>query len=157
MKKQIITLNENQLNNLVNKMVTESVKNILKENEYTECGVWDILDELKEYMSSDDILSRLIGRLAPLQARDFLNDIKRVELGDILDNENENIFETKTKKQPKRGTIGYGDGRVDATEDGVDKYGNPMYKVKKSPSIKGRKCKDGNVRVQAFDFLPYKN
>lgn len=38
MKKQIIKLNESQLNDLVTKMVTESVKHILKENEYTECG-----------------------------------------------------------------------------------------------------------------------
>ena len=45
--------------------------------------------------------------------------------------------------------------RVEATEDGVDKCGNPMYRVKNAPSKAGRRCKDGSRRVQAFDFRPY--
>lgn len=153
LKENKISLSESDIMYMVN----ESMKKVLKENEYSECGVWDILDELKQYMSSDDILACLIGRLAPLQARDFLNDIKRTELGDVIDDEN--IFETKNKrkKQPKTGTIEWGNDRVEATEDGVDKYGNPMYKVKNAPSKAGRKCKDGSRRVQAFDFLPYKD
>ena len=61
----------------------------------------------------------------------------------------------EVRKQPKKGTIEWGDDRVEATEDGVDKYGNPMYRVKNAPSKAGRKCKDGSRRVQAFDFLPY--
>ena len=61
----------------------------------------------------------------------------------------------EVRKQPKTGTIEWGDDRVEATEDGVDKYGNPMYRVKNAPSKAGHKCKDGSRRVQAFDFLPY--
>lgn len=67
----------------------------------------------------------------------------------------EAVKEVRRKKEPKRGTIEWKDGkRIDAVEDGVDKYGNPMYRVKDG-SAGGRKCKDGSCRVQAFDFLPY--
>ena len=34
-----------------------------------------------------------------------------------------------------------------------DKNGNPMYKVN-DPSIKGRRCKDGSIRVQHYNFKP---
>ena len=67
----------------------------------------------------------------------------------------EAISEIRKKKEPKVGTIEWGDKRVEATEDGVDKYGNPMYRVKNAPSKAGRKTKDGSRRVQAFDFIPY--
>ena len=61
----------------------------------------------------------------------------------------------EVRKKPKKGTIEWGKDRVEATEDGVDKYGNPMYRVKNAPSKAGHKCKDGSRRVQAFDFSPY--
>ena len=63
------------------------------------------------------------------------------------------LSEARQKRSVRTGTIEMNGEHIRATEDGVDKYGNPMYKVK-HPSIKGRKTKDGYTRVQHFNFKP---
>ena len=65
-------------------------------------------------------------------------------------------MEFKRAKKTLRGVIEWEDGKfIPAVEDGVDRYGNVMYKVK-DLSIKGRRCKDGSIRVQSFRFWPDK-
>ena len=89
-------------------------------------------------------------------AKNRLN-ISESKLNNIIKESVKKVL-NEAKKNPKRqGTIEWGDDRVNATEDGVDKYGNPMYRVKNAPSNAGRKCKDGSRRVQAFDFRPNKD
>lgn len=63
------------------------------------------------------------------------------------------INESRKKREPRKGTIELNGKHIDAVEDGLDKYGNPMYKVN-DPSIKGRRCKDGSIRVQHYNFKP---
>lgn len=77
-QEQTMKLNESQLRNIIK----ESIKNVLKEN--TE-NVWDLLEDMKQYMSSDDILSRLISRIGEYPALKYLEDIKNVEIGDTDD------------------------------------------------------------------------
>lgn len=43
--------------------------------------IWDTLDKLKEKMSVDDILSRLIGRIGADAALKYLKDIEMTEFG----------------------------------------------------------------------------
>lgn len=43
--------------------------------------IWDTLDNLKEKMSVDDILSRLIGRIGADAALKYLKDIEMTEFG----------------------------------------------------------------------------
>jgi hypothetical protein len=74
--KKTIRLSESELHNLIK----ESVRKVLKEN--TEYSVWDLLDEMKEYMSDYDILARLISRIGEDVAMDMLTDIKAIEIGD---------------------------------------------------------------------------
>jgi hypothetical protein len=70
----------------------------------------------------------------------------------------EALNEIRSKKQPKTGKIQNKEGKwIDATEDGQDKYGNPMYRTKDSSITYGRKCKDGSRRVQDFNFRPNVN
>lgn len=62
------------------------------------------------------------------------------------------------KKTRRSGKIQNKEGEwVDATEDGRDKYGNPMYRTKDSSITYGSKCKDGSRRVQDFNFRPNVN
>ena len=69
----------------------------------------------------------------------------------------ESIDEYK-KKMRRSGKIQNKEGEwVDATEDGQDKNGNPMYRTKDSSITYGRKCKDGSRRVQDFNFRPNVN
>lgn len=56
-------------------------------------------------------------------------------------------------RQPRKGTIELNGKHIDAVEDSLDKNGNPMYKVN-DHSIKGRRCKDGSIRVQHYNFKP---
>ena len=56
MKKQIIKLNESQLNDLVTKMVTESVKHILKE---AENGGWVV--DSSEAQEAYNLFANAIG------------------------------------------------------------------------------------------------
>lgn len=66
----------------IKQIIRESIKQVLIENEYTKQGVWDLVEELKQYMDSDDILSRLIARLDPRQVVEILKEIKAIEIGD---------------------------------------------------------------------------
>lgn len=79
--KQIVKLTENDLH----KLIKESVKKVLKENTYTEYGVWDLVDELKQIMNTEDILIRLIARISPIEAKHMLEDILSVEGPDYSD------------------------------------------------------------------------
>ena len=45
--------------------------------------VYDLLDEMKDVMSVEDILARLINKLDPRTAFEYLQDIKNVEIGDL--------------------------------------------------------------------------
>ena len=76
--KKAIKIKESKLINIIK----ESIKNVLKEG--TE-NVWDLLEEMKQYMSSDDILARLISRIGEYPALKYLEDIKNVEIGDTDD------------------------------------------------------------------------
>lgn len=75
--KQKIRLTESELHNIIK----ESVINVL--NEDSTPNVWDVLEELKEYMSCDDIIARIISRIGDYEALKIFNDIKNVELDSI--------------------------------------------------------------------------
>ena len=137
-----IKLTENKLKQIV----AESVKNILSE------------------AISPDYRSAL----KQLFAKSFgnLDDNEKQYLYDLLSNEtwetvyvalgvleSNRINESRKKREPRRGTIELNGKHIDAVEDGMDKNGNPMYKVN-DPSIKGRRCKDGSIRVQHYNFKP---
>lgn len=74
-------VNEKQLR----KLIQESITNILKESGPNHAQksiiIWDTLDNLKEKMSADDILSRLIGRIGADAALKYLKDIEMTEFG----------------------------------------------------------------------------
>lgn len=95
-----------------------------------------------------------------------LNDNEKAFLSDLLNNEpwetiytalnilgQNRVNESHKKREPRKGTIELNGKHIDAVEDGLDKNGNPMYKVN-DPSIKGRRCKDGSIRVQHYNFKP---
>lgn len=95
-----------------------------------------------------------------------LDDNEKQFLYDLLNNEpwetiyialgvleSNRINESRKKREPRKGTIELNGKHIDAVEDGLDKNGNPMYKVN-DPSIKGRRCKDGSIRVQHYNFKP---
>lgn len=81
--KQRIKLTESQLY----KLIQETVKDVLKEDKiensinesYNQYGVWDLIDELKEVMSAEDILTRVIARIPPIEAKRMLEDILSIE------------------------------------------------------------------------------
>lgn len=88
--KQRIRLTESQLN----RVIKESVRSILRENENIPMGqsdVWDLLEQMKECMSCEDILSRLIARTP--NAYEVLEDIFNVECGDYIDEEEDEDYE----------------------------------------------------------------
>jgi hypothetical protein len=74
-------VNEKQLR----KLIQESITNILQESGPNHAQksiiIWDTLDNLKEKMSADDILSRLIGRIGADAALKYLKDIEMTEFG----------------------------------------------------------------------------
>ena len=78
--KQRIRLTERQLN----RVIKESVIRTLRESEESN-AVWDLLEQMKECMSCEDILARLIARTPNAYAT--LQDIFNVECGDNFDNE----------------------------------------------------------------------
>ena len=93
--KNTIRLTESELHNLIK----ESVRKVLKKN--TEYSVWDLLDEMKEYMSDYDILARLINRIGEDVAMDMLTDIKAIEIGDnddtLTEGQGWNFFKSNHK------------------------------------------------------------
>lgn len=46
---------------------------------YNQYGVWDLVDTLKEVMSAEDILTRIIARISPIEAKHMLEDILSIE------------------------------------------------------------------------------
>ena len=140
--KKTIKLNEQQLT----KVIKESVRQVLKEEIST-----DYRNALKQ------VLNKSFSNL---------NDNEKQFLYDLLNNEtwetiyialgvleSNRINESRNKREPRKGTIELNGKHIDAIEDGLDKNGNPMYKVN-DPSIKGRRCKDGSIRVQHYNFKP---
>lgn len=76
--KQKIRLTESDLH----KIIQETVKEVLSESineSYNQYGVWDLIDELKEVMSAEDILTRIIARISPIEAKHMLEDILSIE------------------------------------------------------------------------------
>jgi hypothetical protein len=74
--KKNIRLTESDLH----KIVKTSVKKILKEEHYQQGNVWNVLSELSEVMSYEDILSRLISRIGEEASYKYLMDIKSIEM-----------------------------------------------------------------------------
>lgn len=89
--KQRVKLTESQLYKLIQETVKDAIMKDAKEkgylygykkgvNEsYNQYGVWDLIDELKEVMSAEDILNRIIARISPIEAKRMLEDILSIE------------------------------------------------------------------------------
>ncbi len=76
-------INESQLK----KIIKESIQSILKENQEAYLPVWDLLEDMKQYMSVEDILARLISRIGPDAAVRYLQDIKSSEIDPYMESE----------------------------------------------------------------------
>lgn len=86
MKKQLVRLTESELN----KIIKESVRNILKENQYDfETQTWSMLEQVKECLGADDLcnrlISRLVGQIDWKGAYLTLQDIYNQECGSEMD------------------------------------------------------------------------
>jgi hypothetical protein len=113
-------INESQLR----KIIKESVKSILRENYEEYSPVWDMIEDMKQYISVEDILARLISKIGPDAAVRYLQDIKSTEIDPYMESEEEQINEsdffdnanTKPQKEkfmwPKTGEINIG-GQLD--------------------------------------------
>ena len=137
----------------------------------TESKLKQIVAKSVKKMLNESISTDYHNTLKELLTKSFstLNENEKQFLYDLLNNEPwetiytaletlkpynpNNVNEGKKSQQPRKGTIELNGKNIDATEDGLDRYGNPMYKVS-DPSIKGRRCKDGTVRVQHYNFKP---
>jgi len=76
MKKTNI-LRENELKQIISK----TVRTVLKESfSNSNEEVWNILEELEQYMDDKAILLRLISRIGFYNALQMLNDIKETEI-----------------------------------------------------------------------------
>lgn len=76
-------INESQLR----KIIKESVKSILRENYEEYSPVWDMIEDMKQYISVEDILARLISKIGPDAAVRYLQDIKTVEIDPYMESE----------------------------------------------------------------------
>ena len=88
MKKQLVRLTESDLNNIIK----ESVRNILKENQYDfENQTWNMLEQVKACLGADDLcnrlVSRLVGQIDWKGAYLTLQDIYNQECGGVMDEE----------------------------------------------------------------------
>jgi hypothetical protein len=74
-----IKISESKLKQIIN----ESVRRTLRESseDYNRFGVWDLVEELKEYLGADDLINRICGRMDPMTLSKMLRDIKSVEIG----------------------------------------------------------------------------
>lgn len=72
----VMKINESQLR----KIIQESVQSILRENYEEYSPVWDMIEDMKQYISVEDILARLISKIGPDAAVRHLQDIKTVEI-----------------------------------------------------------------------------
>lgn len=62
------------------RIVKKSVNRIIRESEFDSSeSVWDVLNELEEYMDDRDIIARLISRIGEDRALLILKDINSVE------------------------------------------------------------------------------
>lgn len=62
------------------RIVKKSVNRIIRESEFDSSeSVWDVLNELEEYMDDMDIIARLISRIGEDRALLILKDINSVE------------------------------------------------------------------------------
>lgn len=62
------------------RIVKKSVNRIIRESEFDSSeSVWDVLNELEEYMDDRDIIARLISRIGEDSALLILKDINSVE------------------------------------------------------------------------------
>lgn len=156
-KKQVIRLTESDLHNIIK----ESVSQILLERNVGEKGMTDdeaINRRLENFIDDyDDVYGDSIYNDEQENYRNKMNQKRllkhRLTQNHELDEMVNRLSEGKKKQKPRTGTIEMNGEHIRATEDGLDKYGNPMYKVK-HPSIKGRKTKDGYTRVQHYNFKP---
>ncbi len=74
--RRIIKLTEGDLR----KIVKKSVNRIIRESEFDSSeSVWDVFNELEEYMDDRDIIARLISRIGEDRALLILKDINSVE------------------------------------------------------------------------------
>lgn len=85
-----IKISESKLKQIIN----ESVRKTLRESseDYNRFGVWDLVEELKEYLGADDLINRICGRMDPMTLSKMLRDIKSVEIGD---NDDEIVSESE--------------------------------------------------------------
>ena len=75
MKKNI--LRENELKQIISK----TVRRVLKESfSNSNEEVWNVLEELEQYMDDNTILTHLISRIGLYDALQMLNDIKETEI-----------------------------------------------------------------------------
>ena len=64
----------------LHRIVKKSVNRIIRESEFDSSeSVWDVLNELEEYMDDRDIIARLISRIGEDRALLILKDINSVE------------------------------------------------------------------------------
>ena len=76
MKKTNI-LRENELKQIISK----TVRRVLKESfSNSNEEVWNVLEELEQYMDDNTILTHLISRIGLYDALQMLNDIKEAEI-----------------------------------------------------------------------------
>ena len=76
MKKTNI-LRENELKQIISK----TVRKVLKESfSNSNEEVWNVLEELEQYMDDNTILTHLISRIGLYDALQMLNDIKETEI-----------------------------------------------------------------------------
>ena len=78
MKKKLIKLTEGDIHNVIK----ECVNRVINEVAYTEMGVWDALDRLRECLDDSTIIARIISRLGPDASVRILKDIIAVECPD---------------------------------------------------------------------------
>lgn len=69
-----MAMSESRKRNLLYNIIKESIN-----ESYNQYGVWDLIDELKEVMSAEDILTRIIARISPIEAKRMLEDILSIE------------------------------------------------------------------------------
>ena len=76
-------INESQLR----KIIKESVQSVLRENYEEYSPVWNMIEDMKQYMSVEDILSRLISKIGPDASVRYLQDIKSIEIDPYIEAE----------------------------------------------------------------------
>lgn len=160
MKQNKIKITENELKQIV----AESVKKILNEN--ISENYWDEINRLltnlygwTQFYEEEFDKANIKDNGGRYSMRGALSEMQNIigRLSDLCNDGRKmgvhRINESRKKREPRKGTIELNGKHIDAVEDGLDKYGNPMYKVN-DPSIKGRRCKDGSIRVQHYNFKP---